>query len=53
VARALNPRLKYYQGTRSIPAPLIIRRHAGRSDLSMIGEEILGLSKMNWNGFDL
>jgi hypothetical protein len=53
VARALNPRLKYYQGKRRIPAPLIIRRHAGRSDLSTIGEEILGLSKMNWNGFDL
>lgn len=53
VAKALNPRLKYYQGKRRIPAPLIIRRHAGRSDLSMIGEEILGLSKMNWNSFDL
>ncbi len=53
VARALDPRLKYYQGKRRIPAPLIIRRHAGRSDLTMIGDEILGLSKMNWNSFDL
>lgn len=44
---------KYYQGKRRIPAPLVIRRHAGRSDLATVGEEILGLSKMNWNNFDL
>jgi hypothetical protein len=53
VSRALDPRRKYYQGKRRIPAPLVIRRHSGRSDLTMIGEEILGLSKMNWNSFDL
>jgi hypothetical protein len=53
VSRAINPRLNYYQGKRRIPAPLVIRRHAGRSDLTMIGDEILGLSKMNWNSFDL
>jgi hypothetical protein len=44
---------KYYQGKRRIPAPLLIKRHAGRSDLTTIGTEILGLSKMNWNSFDL
>ena len=43
----------YYQGKRRIPAPLIIRRHAGRSDLSTVASEILGLSKMNWNTFEL
>lgn len=43
----------YYQGKRRIPAPLVIHRHAGKSDLAMIGAEILGLSKMNWNSFDL
>ena len=53
VAQALNPRFKYYQGKRRIPAPLVVRRHAGKSDLSLIGAEILGLSKMNWNSFDL
>ena len=53
VSRAINPRLNYYQGKRRIPAPLVIRRHSGRSDLTMIGDEILGLSKMNWNSFDL
>jgi hypothetical protein len=50
---ALHPRFKYFQGKRRIPAPLTIRRHAGHTDLQNISEEILGLSKMNWNTFDL
>jgi len=53
VSKAINPRLNYYQGKRRIPAPLVIRRHSGRSDLATVGDEILGLSKMNWNSFDL
>jgi len=53
VSKAVDPRLNYYQGKRRIPAPLVIRRHAGKSDLTTIGDEILGLSKMNWNSFDL
>ncbi|MCG7981061.1 MAG: hypothetical protein G8D81_17150 [gamma proteobacterium symbiont of Clathrolucina costata] len=44
---------KYYQGKRRIPAPLMLKRHAGQSELKDIAEEILGLSKMNWNNFDL
>ena len=50
---ALNPRFKYFLGKRRIPAPLIVRRHAGRTDLPELAEEILGLSKMNWNTFDI
>lgn len=50
---AVNPHLKYFQGKRRIPAPLTIRRHVGQTDLKQICEEILGLSKMNWNTFDL
>lgn len=50
---ALHPRFKYFQGKRRIPAPLIIRRHAGQSELRQLAEEIMGLSKMNWNTFDL
>ncbi len=50
---AIDQRLKYYQGKRRIPAPLVIRRHVGRTDLKQICDEILGLSKMNWNTFDL
>ena len=53
VTTALDPRRKYYQGKRRIPAPLIIKRHAGKSSLRLLSQEILGLSKMNWNTFDL
>lgn len=53
VSSALNPKLNYFQGKRRIPAPVVIKRHAGRSELTAIGEEVLGLSKMNWNSFDL
>lgn len=49
---AQNPRLKYFQGKRRIPAPLSIRRYMGQSDIVQIASEILGLSKMNWNTFD-
>jgi argonaute-like protein implicated in RNA metabolism and viral defense len=45
--------MKYFQGKRRIPAPLTIRRHAGQTDLQRLSEEILGLSKMNWDTFDL
>jgi hypothetical protein len=48
-----NKRRPYFQGKRRIPAPLVVRRYAGSSDLRMVAEEILGLSKMNWNTFDL
>jgi len=50
---ALNPTLRYFQGRRRIPAPLLVRRHMGESDLRTVAQEILGLSKMNWNTFDL
>jgi argonaute-like protein implicated in RNA metabolism and viral defense len=50
---AINPNLKYFQGKRRIPAPLMLRRHAGATPLDQLAAEILGLSKMNWNTFDL
>jgi hypothetical protein len=53
VTSALNPKLHYYQGKRRIPAPVILRRHAGEADLGLLAAEILGLSKMDWNTFDL
>lgn len=43
----------YYQGKSRIPAPLVLRRHYGQSSLQQLCREILGLSKMNWNTFDL
>ncbi|SHG78228.1 hypothetical protein SAMN04488109_1810 [Chryseolinea serpens] len=44
---------KYYLGGRSIPAPLKITRHFGDTNINTIASEILGLTKMNWNSFDL
>ena len=43
----------FYLGGRSIPSPLIIKKHYGKSDINAIATEILGLTKMNWNSFDL
>ena len=40
-------------GGRSIPAPLRITKHYGSSNINLIANEILGLTKMNWNSFDL
>jgi hypothetical protein len=43
----------YYQGKSRIPAPLIITRHHGNAPFAIVADEILGLSKMDWNTFDL
>lgn len=50
---AIDPSRRYFQGRRRIPAPLIVRRHIGRSSLQTVAQELLALSKMNWNTFDL
>ena len=44
---------KFYLGGRSIPSPLKITKHYGDSDINIIANEILGLTKMNWNSLDL
>lgn len=43
----------YYQGKSRIPAPLMITRHHGNAPFRTVADEILGLSKMDWNTFDL
>ncbi len=48
-----NQYFKFYLGGRFIPGPLRIRKHFGHGDLGVIASEILGLTKMNWNSFDL
>jgi hypothetical protein len=53
VTTAVSNNRRYYQGKRRIPAPLTLRRHSGVSDIKQLATEILGLSKMNWNTFDL
>lgn len=50
---AVNGRYTYFQGKRRIPSPIVIRRYAGTSDVATIVNEILGLSKMDWNSGDL
>ena len=50
---SIKPGRKYFQGGRRIPAPIIIRRYAGKSELSTLANEILGLSKMDWNSGDM
>ena len=44
---------KYFQGGKSTPIPLKIIRYYGCGNISQIANEILGLSRMNWNSFDL
>lgn len=43
----------YFQGKRRIPGPVVVRRYAGTSDVATIVNEILGLSKMDWNSGEL
>jgi hypothetical protein len=53
VTTSVSDGRRYYQGKRRIPAPLSIRRHCGHTDIRQLATEILGLSKMSWNTFDL
>ena len=39
----------YYQGGKSIPTPLLLRRHVGQGPLELPAIEALALSKMDWN----
>lgn len=43
----------YYLGGKNIPVPLKLKKHYGSSNIGTIATEILGLTKMNWNSFDL
>lgn len=43
----------YFLGGNGIPYPMMITRHYGSSSLSTLSREILGLSKMSWNSFDM
>ncbi len=48
-----NQYWRYYLGGNYIPGPLKITKHYGDSNISTIANEIMGLTKMNWNSFDL
>jgi hypothetical protein len=53
VTASVHKTKRYFQGGRRIPTPILIKRHAGQSDLLQVSQEILALSKMNWNSFNL
>ena len=48
-----NQNFNFYPGGRYIPKPLKLIRHYGNSSLDLISNEILGLSKMNWNSLNM
>lgn len=48
----LSAPLNYYKGSRGIPAPLLIKRFAGKASGNTLAQEILMLTKMNWNSGD-
>lgn len=43
----------YYQGKRGIPTPLLIKRFRGTDPIETVVNDILKLTKMNWNGAEL
>lgn len=44
--------INYYKNSRGIPAPLLVRRFMGKSTAEELVNEILMLTKMNWNSGD-
>lgn len=52
IHQELSGKLNYYKGSRGIPAPLLIRRFSGKCSGEILAQEILMLTKMNWNSGD-
>lgn len=48
----LKGKLNYYKGGRGIPAPLLVKRFYGKASGDTVVNEILMLTKMNWNSGD-
>ncbi len=42
----------YYKGGRGIPTPLFVKRYYGQAPSDTLAQEILMLTKMNWNSGD-
>lgn len=53
IPSVLNPQYSFYPGGRYIPKPLRIFKHYGTGSLEQIANEILGLTKMNWNSLNM
>ena len=39
----------YFQGGKSVPKPLVVRRHMGRGPFDLLASEAMALAKMDWN----
>ncbi len=39
----------FYQGAKSIPSPLLVTRDAGSGPLERTADDVLALTKMDWN----
>ncbi|MGE9760101.1 argonaute/piwi family protein [Pseudomonas sp. PDM20] len=39
----------YFQGAKSIPKPIFLRRHMGRGPFDLLASEAIALAKMDWN----
>jgi hypothetical protein len=48
----LKGKLNYYKGSRGTPIPLLIKRFYGKASGDTIVNEIMMLTKMNWNSGD-
>ncbi len=53
VVPSIHPNRVFYPGGRYIPKPLKLIKHHGNGNLSQIANEILGLTKMNWNSLNM
>lgn len=53
VTSVRNENYNYFQGGKGIPIPLKVKKHYGFTNINTIANEILGLTKMNWNSFNL
>ncbi len=53
VPSVVNQNYNFYPGGRYIPKPLRIIKHHGLGSLEQIANEILGLTKMNWNSLNM
>lgn len=53
IPSVINPNHNFYPGGRYIPKPLRIIKHHGNGSLEQIANEILGLTKMNWNSLNM
>lgn len=53
IPSVINPNWNFYPGGRYIPKPLRIIKHYGTGSLEQIANEILGLTKMNWNSLNM